>query len=63
MMERHEAGPSSKHSKIKRIVKEHVKELEKSLVGVLNETLRAGLTPLNRSMTATLSSSFDLPEG
>ena len=59
-MERHEAEPSSKHPKITRIVKEHVKDLEESLVGILNETLGAGLTPPNRSTAAALSSSLDL---
>ena len=62
-MERREAEPSSKRPKIARIVKEHVKDLEESLVGVLNETLGAGLTPPNRSTAAALSSSLDLSEG
>ena len=62
-MERLEGGPSSaKRRKIEGIVKEHVKELEESLVGVLNDTLGAGLTP--RSSPAALSSSaLDLSEG
>ena len=62
-MERHKAEPSSKCPKITRIVKEHVKELEESLVGVLKETFGAGLTPPNRSTAAALSCSLDLSEG